>query len=239
MGLFAAKCPVSPEAQQWIESSMTWLVGQFGDGALRGDVMLPEEVFKGSQYSGSPDDLDRLLRLVCARMGSERGTIDLEITEEGPETALARLAPINLPRDGEAGHYRQDGDRSIIALAQRQTQDPVGTVATLAHEVGHVRLLGEGRITTDRKDHEQLTDLTTVFFGFGVFSANAAYEFSQTNRGWRSSALGYLGERLFGYALAYYAHLRDEDDPYWAHDLDTNPRVYMKQGLRYLGSQRR
>lgn len=237
MGLFAARCPVSPEAQQWIESSLEWLIGQFGDGVLHGEVMLPRDVFQDFPYSGSRDDLDRLLRLVCARMGSDPSTIDLEITEDGPERELARLAPIQLPRQGEAGHYRKDGERSIIAVAREQTEDPVGTVATLAHEFGHVRLLGEGRITTERKDHEQLTDLTTVFFGFGVFSANAAFEFSQNNRGWRTSALGYLGERLFGYGLAYYAHLRGEDDPYWAQDLDTNPRVYLKQGLRYLASR--
>lgn len=209
-------------------------MGQFGDGALRGDVLLPLDVFEGPEYSGDREDLDRLLGLVCARMGSERASIDLEITEAGPEKELASVVPLNTSREGEAGHYRKEGDRFIIAIAQQQTKDPLGTVATLAHEVGHVRLLGEGRITTARKDHEQLTDLATVFFGFGVFSANAAFEFSQNNRGWRASALGYLGERLFGYALAYYAFLRNEDTPTWARELDTNPRVYLKQGLRYL-----
>jgi hypothetical protein len=36
--------------------------------------------------------------------------------------------------------------------------------------------------------------------------------------------------------LAYYAHLRAEGDPSWAKALDTNPRVYMRKGLRFLHS---
>jgi hypothetical protein len=110
----------------------------------------------------------------------------------------------------------------------------VALAATIAHEIGHVRLLGEGRVSPDRPDGEQLTDLTAVFFGFGVFSANAAFDYSRDSRGWRSSTLGYLGERLLAFGLACCAFRRGEQAPAWATALDTNPRVYLKQGLRYL-----
>ncbi len=40
-----------------------------------------------------------------------------------------------------------------------------------------------GRISADRKDHERLTDLLTVYFGFGVFTTNAALRFGETARG--------------------------------------------------------
>jgi hypothetical protein len=43
-----------------------------------------------------------------------------------------------------------------------------------------------------------------------------------------------MTEQMLGYALACYAVLRDEQSPTWARYLDTNPRVYMKHGLRYL-----
>jgi hypothetical protein len=39
---------------------------------------------------------------------------------------------------------------------------------------------------------------------------------------------------MYGYALAYYSQLRGEDDPSWAIHLDTNPRTYLRRGLRYL-----
>jgi hypothetical protein len=43
-----------------------------------------------------------------------------------------------------------------------------------------------------------------------------------------------MTEQMFGYALACYAAMRGEPDPSWARYLDTNPRVYMKHGIRYL-----
>jgi hypothetical protein len=43
-----------------------------------------------------------------------------------------------------------------------------------------------------------------------------------------------MTEQMFGYGLACYAALRGEPDPSWAKYLDTNPRVYLKRGMRYL-----
>lgn len=43
-----------------------------------------------------------------------------------------------------------------------------------------------------------------------------------------------MTEQMFGYALARYAVYRGETGPAWAKFLDTNPRVYMKQAIRYL-----
>jgi len=39
---------------------------------------------------------------------------------------------------------------------------------------------------------------------------------------------------MFGYGLACYAWLRGERRPTWADHLDTNPRSYLRSGLRYL-----
>jgi hypothetical protein len=41
---------------------------------------------------------------------------------------------------------------------------------------------------------------------------------------------------MYGYALARYAWLRGETSPAWAAHLDTNPRTYLKDGLRFLAS---
>jgi hypothetical protein len=41
---------------------------------------------------------------------------------------------------------------------------------------------------------------------------------------------------MYGYALARHAWLRGETSPAWAAHLDTNPRTYLKDGLRFLAS---
>jgi len=53
-------------------------------------------------------------------------------------------------------------------------------------------------------------------------------------RGVLLGGCGYLTEPMFGYGLACHAWLRGEPRPAWARHLDTNPRVVMRSGLRYL-----
>jgi hypothetical protein len=115
--------------------------------------------------------------------------------------------------------------------------DPRRVVAVAAHELCHHKLLYRGLASSSEGDHEPLTDLATVFFGLGVFTANAAYTFSQGRGGWRRQQLGYINQPMFGYALARVAALRGEHDPAWARYLDTNPRGYFKQARRYLEKQ--
>ena len=111
-------------------------------------------------------------------------------------------------------------------------------MATIAHELGHVVLLGGGKVSPDDKGHEYLTDLLTVFFGLGIFTANSAFQFSQwqdhSHQGWSASRSGYLSEEMFAYSLAVYAWLRGEKNPKWANFLAINVGVYFRQCLKYL-----
>ncbi len=111
-------------------------------------------------------------------------------------------------------------------------------VATIAHELGHVILLGENRIPPDYEYHEQLTYLLTVYYGLGLFTANSAFKFSQWEAGgragWQTQRLGYLSEEMFGYALALFAWVRAEDKPAWRTHLKGNIRPYLNDALAYL-----
>jgi len=231
--LLRAKCPVSGKARLWTEESLQWLRMEFGDDALRGEVLRPQTVFPPGSYAGSEGDVSLVLRRLCDRMGFPVDSVAIEFDDE-PDVAPDPRVPVAHRFSGAAGEYRYRDGMAVLAIRRRQLQHPVALAATLAHELAHARLLGERRIDPGRSDGEQLTDLATIFFGTGIFTANAAFDFSQTRAGWQSSHLGYLGETLSGYALAYFAYLRSERDPGWAAALDTNPRAYMRQGLRYL-----
>jgi hypothetical protein len=232
-----AKCPVSVEAQRWIQDSLQWLVAEFGGDALNGEMLLPASVFPPGSFSGTEASLRPLLQRLCTRVGVDIDAIQVDLSDDPDIPDMGPGVPILSQFSGAAGHFQWDGGVPVVALRRRQLRHPVALTATLAHELAHVRLLTERRVDPVRKDHEQLTDLATVFFGLGVFTANAAFEFSKSQYGWQASRLGYLGEDLFGYSLAYYAYLRGEKDPSWARTLDTNPRACMRKGLRYL-SQR-
>jgi hypothetical protein len=228
---------VSEKAQLWTEESLQWLAGEFGADALGGEVLLPETVFPPRTYTGSEDDIPVPLGRLCGRMGVPVESVMVEFDDDPEVTADPRV-PVAEQFSGSAGEYRRRNGMAVLAVRRRQLRRPVSLAATLAHELAHARLLGEQRIDPDRSDGEQLTDLTAIFFGAGIFIANAAFDFSQTQSGWQSSHLGYLGETLSGYALARIAFLRGERDPAWARALDPNPRACTRQGLRYLWQAR-
>jgi hypothetical protein len=105
--------------------------------------------------------------------------------------------------------------------------DPVALVAVFAHEAGHELLLGARRVEVTRPDQEPLTDLLTVFYGLGIFTANASFEVRRhpSGRGKQPLARGYLREDALAEAMAYYARLRGERHPAWRKHLDRPVRV--------------
>jgi hypothetical protein len=234
VALFGTKCPVDVREQNWIEESMNWFHAEFGEGPLRQALVLPTPDFFPDQYSGTGSEIGAVVARVCRHASVDPDMIMVEFYGDSGEAELARVAGLTVRTESTAGHYREEGGRAIIGIDETLAATPTRLVATIAHELGHVRLLGEGRITTDRRDHEALTDLLTVYLGFGIFTANACFDFSQDEGRRSTSRLGYLTEPMFGYGLACYAWLRGETRPNWAKYLDTNPRVYLKRGLRYL-----
>lgn len=240
-------CPVDPPQQAWIEASMKWFVGEFGREPLLGGIVLPGPNLQ-SGYTGTPRQIERLIAGVCTVMSIDRSSLTVESfeirEEDDPESRKGRRA---------VGHYFVRDGRPVIGLDVSEASDADYLTAIIAHELCHVRLLGERRITRERRDHERLTDLLTVYFGFGIFSTNAALRYGETARGFSVEPLGYLDERMlnaarndgysrvgyltepeFGYAMACYAWLREEADPAWAARLDPGPRVHLRQGLAYL-----
>jgi hypothetical protein len=169
-----------------------------------------------------------LFRRVCEYMGVDPDPIRLQFFTQ------KRLKGVEGFQSGAAGTYEDEGWRTTIRLDEDTLSDPMVVVATFAHELGHVLLLGQGRITADRKDHEPLTDLITVFLGLGVFTANSRRREYHSTTEWSVRRLGYLSQEMVGYGLALFAWIRGEENPIWLKHLAINPRTYCKRGLRYL-----
>jgi hypothetical protein len=234
----------------WIESSMRWFIDEFGRKVLQRDVILPTADLIPSGYSATPGEIDAVVNRLCNLMlvGPSRIKIDL-FDGSAQKQEAARLG-----KSRTVGHFHMEDGQAIIGLDRSETSDPLLLTAIAVHELCHVRLLGEGRISAKRADQERLTDLLTVFFGFGIFSTNAALRFARARRGWSVlpqgdfddltlnaarrndsyNRLGYLKSQEFGYAMACFCWLRHETDPSWATELNPGPLTYLKQGLAYL-----
>ena len=137
--------------------------------------------------------MDVAPHLVALKFTKDTGAIGL-VNEAGHEFG------------GAAGTYEEGQSKFVIRLSRTELDQPMGLVGTMAHELAHVRLLGESRISREEFDNELLTDLTTVAFGLGIFLAN-------TPRNWESDLKTW---------------------PDWAGHLNWSVRGEFKQALRYL-----
>ena len=206
-------------------------------------MVLPTPDFFPDQYTAAEADVEALLQRVCDYMGVSRDRLELELFSDQHRELRHHLPIWESAGRGAAGQFMQGADQPSIKirLSTDRLNDPMSLVATIAHELGHVLLLADGKISRESADHEQLTDLLTVWFGLGIFTANSVFKFSQWSggfkQGWESRRLGYLNEQMFGYALAWFAFVRNESNPTWAKHLEGNSKYYFRSSMRFLGKE--
>jgi hypothetical protein len=235
--------PLKESEKTWIENAFQWLLDEFGvESFLKHPLILPETSYFPDKYQGQEGDIINLVNRICGYMNVNPRLVEVEFFSDQDQTvAKHRLG--GSEHSGAAGLYfnkTSDEPQKRIAINISEFNKPTNLVAVIAHELGHVILLGGGKLSRDDNGHEYLTDLITVFFGLGIFTANSAFQFSQwqdhSHQGWSVSRQGYLSEELFAYSLALYAWMRGESNPKWAGHLAMNVRHHFKQSLKYLNN---
>ncbi len=239
LNFFDSTCPVNEQNRKWIEYRFVWLIKEFGvENLLENAVILPTDEFFPDLYQAREDDVYLLLKKLCEYMDVDRSQLELKFYTDARESIRHGLPFYEGGGKGAAGYFKSFEAKHTIGVNDSQLKDPLSLVATIAHELGHVRLLGDERISRDEKDHEPLTDLFTIYYGLGVFTANTSFRFSQyTNafsQGWQAQRLGYLSEEMFGYSLALYAWLRNEQRADWINNLTINVKSFFKRSCRYI-----
>jgi hypothetical protein len=234
--LFPPSCPCDPAAKEWVEERLEWLHDEFSDSAFTGRrIVLPTRDFFPDRYDRSHNLARALLDRVCGYMDVERESVKLEFIADRQRLWLVNEEGHTLP--GAAGTYQESDTHYIVHLAESELDRPMDIVGTIAHELAHVRLLGEGRVMREIFDNELLTDLTVVHFGLGIFLANSP-RVSRSQMGtWPGTDLWmpkYMSPPMFGWALAHLAWFRGEERPVWAKYLHGGARANLKQGIRYL-----
>jgi hypothetical protein len=235
--LFSPSCPCDPAAKAWVEERLQWLTEEFDDHAFNGrPIVMPTPDFFPDPYDGSKTAVRALLDRVCGYMDVAPDLVRLKFIADTANLWLVSETGQYLPPHA-AGTFQNGGHKSLISLHRSGLDDPMGLVGTMAHELAHVRLLGESRISNDAYDNELLTDLTVVFFGLGIFLANTPRNWDSQYRKWPGTSLNkpeYMTPPMFGYALAHLAWFRGEERPIWAKHLHWNARPSFRQALRFL-----
>lgn len=225
--------PDGPETRAWIDTRWKWLIEQFGIHRVRSAaVLLPSEEFFPDKYDASLPGARLLLQRLCGYLGVTPEAVQLELFLDTNPVHNER------GRQGATGYFCEGNQVYHIGIDARQLHDPLTVVATLAHELCHVHLLGGRLVSTEEPDHEFLTDLLAVYLGAGVFMANAALREETKRMGdhatWSLSSHGYLTIDGFGYALARFAHERREMRPLWAKQLRPDARNSLRNSLEAI-----
>lgn len=245
LGWFKPKLPVSPAEREWVDSSLDWLLETFGEERFQQvTAVLPTPQFFPQEWDGTPACARLALKQVCRYMQVDPERLELRFfREDGLPSDIRRTLPgWEEWTSGAAGLYQEGLEQKVtISINREQLGKPDSLIATLAHELGHVLLLGDGKLSPMAANMEPMTDLVTIFLGMGIFTANSAIQYRTftdvQQSGWSISRQGYLSEQLWGYALARVTRMQGEPRPIWVKHLTMNVRAYMKQSLRYLGHE--
>src|SRR4051812_4084374 len=148
MTWFAPRSPVAEDERAWLDESFSWLVVQFGEDVARRPIVEPTRAhFPVPGFVGEAN-VCAVLDLVADRMAVPATRIALDYVDAQPVGGRRWQHAYR----GPAGHYHEHDGTAVITVYGDQTANGTTLVATLAHELGHVRLLGEGRIAEDRRD---------------------------------------------------------------------------------------
>jgi hypothetical protein len=225
-----------------VDSTLAWFRTPFGSARLTHPVILPTDDYFPGEYSATPAQLRTALDRVCLYMGVDPEQFLLGDLSDYTESEAPDERPADVRGHLVDGHFRLADGRTLINFADCRRRPPMLLVAGFAREIAYAQLRGWTGHDPTRADNERVADLLTVYCGLGVFAANAAVDMTKRTLGQRGlritmNRLGFLAEEAYGYALARYTLMRGEPDPVWAKHLDTNPRAYLRQSLRFLALQ--
>lgn len=237
-GLFKSKEPLDYEKRKWIENNILWLEQEFPEPPIEERIIFTlEELISKVEWNRGSQSLKKLLDFIASNMQISTDEIVLDIYKNAPQELSTGSTPIFLEEDvlhPQAGGLYFEKDSSgkyTIAIEEKQSQDIDTATAILAHELSHIKLLGEKRL---EENDEYITDLATVLFGFGIFSANTCFRYYQSANSWGYSSSGYLNQEEWAYALALIAFIKGDDNPKWSTCLEISVKKYFDRSLKYM-----
>ncbi len=219
-----------------------WLLKNYGGDAFfkETDLILPTKDFFPESAQDPTETAEITFRYVKRYAGMEEWPCKLEAQDPDPDYKVAPTTIIKPEEHSPAGTYSDYNlENVIITYNPSIVSSPNMLIATFAHELAHF-------LTASCKEHppggwenwEFATDITAVFMGFGIFSANSAFSFSQFSDGniigWNSSNSGYLSEPEFSFALAIFLKLKNIEPTTIYQYLDLNIKTYVKKSIKEL-----
>lgn len=239
---FRKKALLSEEDTLFQIECFRWLLTHFGGDSFfkETQLVLPTKDFfpalVNSQESAAQTTLNQVIRYA----GMEEWPVTLQAQEEDPNLHVAPTLVVQNVEQHPLGTFSiNERKEATITYNPKIVSNPMQMVATFAHELSHY-LTGTAPEPPPGgwENWEFATDIGATFLGFGIFQANAAFNFSQYSSvdsvGWQTSGGGYLTEAEHSYSLAIFLRLKGIEPEVVLPHCDTNVRGYLKKALAEL-----
>ncbi len=226
----------------WIFSTSEWWIGEFGP-VDETALALPID-----EYFPDPDPYSILEVVIdaCAMRGQGWNFVladESEAVMDDPMPSVPRPAFPKTTLQAEGHGMLSPGEALPVPFNAEMANNPVALIASFATSLSHY-LLGSASIAPPGgEEHWEATvDLGAVLLGFGIFTANSAFEFNRHEEGllvgWSSAVRGELGQDALGYALAVFVELSGAKEKDTLTHLETNPKSAFKWAIKQLRGKR-
>lgn len=215
MGGMSSSLP-TPDERGWLLEQLARLVNARGPGPLvRAPLLTPSPRFFPDPWRPNEDGALLMARRLLGYAGMEDFDVHLSLFDN--ETPRFPDSPEPSSFKAVAGCFHGfEGRCCLFSVEAAELASPERLVGVLAHEVAHAYRAHHGLVVEDSEVEERLTDLTTVYLGFGVLTLNNAHRFetgssiqgSRVTGYWRHSRLGYLPTQALAFLLAAQAVAR-------------------------------
>lgn len=239
-GLFAPRCPLNLGLKVWTERRFRDIGEVLGASHVRNvKVIQPES--ESFESTTNPDDLIAgIFEKVCMWMDVSPASLRLKVISNADMADL--VAAQNHGRiEATKSLYRipsSNDDPAELIISTQIDLETERLMAVIARGVAHDVLRTRMPSLFESADRMMAIDLVPVFFGLGISVANSTIRELHGEHGTYStfqlSRTGQLSAEVYGYALALFSWVRNEDRIDWMRHLRLDARETMKAGLKFL-----
>lgn len=231
---------VDPEDEAWLLACWQWLNKVVGpiDGHPPRELILPtRQSFPDTTLSGHARAL-HYFKLVQMRMGLSGRRYHLVEQDARPDLGSS-IVYGSIKSAGADGTYSDMGNVAKVTYDPGILDDPIRMISVFAHELAHDMLRYRAFPLPGGDEMEEFaTDLATAHMGFGLFGANAAFQFQQhtdfDRQGWKTQRLGYLTENEWGFSIAIFLAIQGRGPECVKDHLKSHLHTIVKRALTYL-----
>lgn len=219
-----------------------WLLSYFGGNHFYNEaqLVLPTRECFPVTVESNKSAAQAVFDQVKMYAGMSEWPVKLEAQDEDPIMHVAPTLIVKNVEQNPLGTFSANENNEVtITYNPKIVANPTQMVATFAHELSHY-LTGSAPKPPPGgwENWEFATDIGATFLGFGIFQANAAFNFQQYSSGdtigWQTSGGGYLTEAEHSYALAIFLRLKGIPPEIALPHCDANVKGYLKIALREI-----